>query len=205
MNSPYLDPSPVADSFISHTEALKPCAELPVDKCFTLRATQFHLSLLRELVDADWNVGKVAIVVIKHPEVYEVRRLADGSNVKLFYKNLEPVQFDKACYLKLTKTLCEYLHNDAEDSKKYMMEIKDLTALLVASGVLSFSYLQRRLVNVACFKNNTKGANLALKEAIDQAIKKGILIELNADDVKNKYEINSQLFEIRREILTNEQ
>src|SRR5690349_10795387 len=81
----YVQSSDAAAFYLRHVEAMKAVDKQPEGFSFAVVKIGFSLALLRNLADLA-NVGKKAFVVVEWPEAFEVQRLPDGSNTKLFYR-----------------------------------------------------------------------------------------------------------------------
>jgi len=195
----YVDPSPATSLYRAHREAMEPLPSLPQDKSFCVPMEGLLLPLLRNLA-TDSSVGKKAYVVIPHMEhdVYEIYRLVDGGNIKTFYKTqtkttgakitagCNPVdEIKRVCQTYVTLNHGECLKYDP----KLHVEAK-------RQKIISYTYIQRRLVSAAAFRNSANGATQALKDGVSDLVEEGFLKELTKEESKSNYNTKGKLFEI---------
>lgn len=188
----YMQPSEVANDYLKHVNALKPAEKMPVDSAFSLSKEALKKPLLLDLIDANVNVRKKAVVLIEHDEVFEIRRLPDKCNTKLFYRYLkgDDKKDSKQDSIDTIEKVCsDYLKLDISKVLKYDSNI---TPELKDSGVISHVYIQRRVSSMAVFRKAEEGCKeriiLSIAKLIDKeflatyALSKGIFYQINFTD-----------------------
>ncbi|WZB35717.1 hypothetical protein FtMidnight_37 [Enterobacteria phage FtMidnight] len=191
----WLEPSNVGSEYRAHLAAMEPTSRLPIDKAFGLPAG-FNVGLLREIAE---DVRGRKIVVIEHGEHgFEIRRLPDNANVRLFYKTIGLKQGDKIELGDkkelLEKVLSEFLVEDVEKISAYDPKAVEGRSL----GLITYSYLHRRLANLASFKSADVGATKALKAVIQEAEQAGYLAKLSTEDSKDLLETTAAVYRINK-------
>ena len=84
--SEWLEPSPVGNEFMRHSQAMEPAARVPVHKAFAI-APGFNVGMLRKMAE---SYKPKRIVVIDHEENgFEVRRLGNNADASLFYASIK--------------------------------------------------------------------------------------------------------------------
>ena len=162
----WLDPSPIGGEFSRHEAAMAPCAQVPVHKAFGL-APGFNVGLLRKMAEG-YKPKKIA--VIDHGENgFEIRRLLDSSDLKLFYQNIDKTNSVEATndanaerIETIKKLLKQFFELNDADIAKY--DPKAVAARL--EGCISHSYISRRVTAMSAFRTSDEGATLALKAVI---------------------------------------
>lgn len=190
--------SPLVAGFIQRMQTIvAPLEELEVNKCFALPKGELSFSVIEDFLE-DASKGKRVYVVVEHESGFEVARLPDGSNRKLFYKQTRPVvsvqcghdenEYAAACL----RIVGEYANATFEEVNKY----KSVTKQMKDEGVISHSYIQRRLGAVALFKNSTEGATVAIKRGSAVLVESGKLEEVPDNVAKNVFESSAKLYKI---------
>ena len=191
----WLEPSNVGSEYTNHLAAMEPASRVPVGKAFGLPAG-FNVGLLREIAE---DVKGRKIVVIEHGEHgFEIRRLPDNANTKLFYKSInskpgEEIELDDRKDL-LVKALVKFSTESAKDAAVYDPKAVEGHSL----GLITHSYLHRRLCNLAAFRKDNQGATKALKATIQEAEQAGYLAKLSDEDAKDLLETNAAVYRINK-------
>lgn len=196
----YVEPSNVGELYLKHVEAMKPVESQPIGKSFAIPREDYSLSLLRDLADVS-NVGKRAVVVLEWPEVFEVQRLPDGTNTKLFYrystgnKRGNRVEISEAgeSVDELKRILSDYVNEDFDEAMKYD---KGLSAEAKSEKVVSYAYMQRRCLGLASFKNAPEGATKRFKASIEDLIEEGYISAVPKQVASGTFETNGKLYQI---------
>lgn len=195
----YVEPSNIGEYYLKHVEAMKPTEKQPEGKSFAIPSEGYSLSLLRDLADAA-NVGKKAIVVVEWPEVFEVQRLPDGSNTKLFYRystgnkkgRSEHSELDESIE-EVKRVLNEYIEDDFEAAVKYD---DSLSIEIKKENVVSHSYIQRRCTGLASFRKAPEGSSKRFKATIKSLIEEGILNQVPKQVASGTFETGRTLYQI---------
>lgn len=204
----WMAPSNVGDKYNAHHEALTLCQHVPVGKAFAVTGN-YDLKLLRKIAEL-YKPKK--IVVIQHTETqYEVRRVDGVVDLALFYSTIEPeaskahpgnvtangnegeVARSKELYAKLK----QYFSTAPHELAKYCT----LAHKAVEYNVVSYSYLQRRLNTLACYRKAEGGGSNALKGTIQDFIEAGILTELAGDETEELFSSKAVCYRINRNLL----
>jgi hypothetical protein len=192
----YVAPSNVGEFYLKHVEAMAAMEQQPERTSFGLAREGFSLALLRDLAEA-FNVGKRAHVVIEWPTGFEVQRLPDGSNTKLFYRYLKgeekEVSLNVDASEKLQEVLQSYLKLELDDCLKYDAK---LTKEIKESRIISFAYIQRRLSNVIAFKNSPEGATKKLAACIAELVEQELLVAMPEAVTKEAFGTSAKLYKI---------
>lgn len=196
----YFEPSNIGECYLKHVEAMKPIKDQPQGKSFAINKDDYSLSLLRDIADCS-NVGKKAIVVIEHEEVFEVQRLPDGSNTKLFYRystgkkrgNRVELSECEDSIEEIKRILKEYVEDNLEECIKYD---KNINAEIKAEKIVSYAYVQRRCIGLAAFKKAPEGAAKRFKVAIEELVEEGYLKAVPKMVASGTYETSAKLYQI---------
>jgi len=190
----YVSASNISHFYLSHVNALEPCSELPEGQSFALSLESLSIALLRDIVTDSYNVGKVAIVVIEHPEAIEVQRLPDGTNVKLFYRYLSAASYKATSATDKIKEVCkEYCKGMVETYSTYDSNI---TVAMIEDKIISYVLIQRKLANISIFRNAPEGSTKRFKSTIAELVKQSFLKEVPKQVAVGRYNTKSKLFEI---------
>ncbi len=194
-----MEPSSAAEFFLKPMKALERCTDLECGKSFGIAAKGHSLLLLRDIAADSYSVGKKAFVVINHgTNGYEVQRLPDGCNVKLFYKHLQSsvetekkniIEIDSATS-EIKKKCTEYMEFGIEHAHKYDNTI---SKEMKSSNIVSYAYIQRRISAMAVIRKN--GAN-AITLAIATLVERKELIEIPADVASSRFNKKAKLYQI---------
>ncbi|OHD25430.1 MAG: hypothetical protein A2Y38_12780 [Spirochaetes bacterium GWB1_59_5] len=192
----YVESSNAGEFFMKHVEAMKPTAEQPEGKSFALVKEGFALSVLRDIAES-FNVGKQAFVVIEHFEAFEIRRLVNGTNVKLFYKYLDKNEQSAEKASDSMAALREIIEQFKETSFEQISRYKaGITEEMKAACVISYSYVYKRLSNVASIKHSPNSLTDEIKRLIDCAISDKILSNVPETVAKDVYKTSAKIYQI---------
>ncbi len=185
--SEWLEPSPVGDEFMNHARAMEPASRVPTYKAFAI-APGFNVGMLRKMAEA---YKPKRIVVIDHEQSgFEVRRLGNNDDVSLFYASIR--QNEENGYNLLQKVIDEYKEFDFKQVECY----KAVSEEMKRDGVISYSYLHKRLSKMSAIKNAIEGTTEKIKQLVEEAKTNGILSELPPNLCKEAYETTARLFKI---------
>ena len=185
--SEWLEPSPVGDEFMNHARAMEPASRVPTYKAFAI-APGFNVGMLRKMAEA---YKPKRIVVIDHEQSgFEVRRLGNNDDVSLFYASIR--QNEENGYNLLQKVIDEYKEFDFKQVECY----KAVSEQMKRDGVISYSYLHKRLSKMSAIKNAIEGTTEKIKQLVEEAKTNGILSELPPNLCKEAYETTARLFKI---------
>ena len=185
--SEWLEPSPVGDEFMNHARAMEPASRVPTYKAFAI-APGFNVGMLRKMAEA---YKPKRIVVIDHEQSgFEVRRLGNNDDVSLFYASIR--QNEENGYNLLQKVIDEYKEFDFKQVECY----KAVSEEMKRDGVISYSYLHKRLSKMSAIKNAIEGTTEKIKQLVEEAKTNGILSELPPNLCKEAYKTTARLFKI---------
>ena len=185
--SEWLEPSPVGDEFMNHARAMEPASRVPTYKAFAI-APGFNVGMLRKMAEA---YKPKRIVVIDHEQSgFEVRRLGNNDDVSLFYASIR--QNEENGYNLLQKVIDEYKEFDFKQVECY----KAVSEEMKREGVISYSYLHKRLSKMSAIKNAIEGTTEKIKQLVEEAKTNGILSELPPNLCKEAYKSSARLFKI---------
>jgi hypothetical protein len=188
----WLPPSDVGNEYMQHEQAMLKAAKVPVHKAFAL-APGFNVGMLQKLAD---NYKPKKIVVIEHGENgFEVRRLADSADVKLFYALLNP----KAAIKNYDSTEDVQQSEVLRIIKDYFEAKEDVIAKYDAKGAearrmscITATYIQRRLASTAAFKGNTS----VFKEIYAKLEADGIIKKLSSEESEEFFNSTAVFYRI---------
>ena len=185
--SEWLEPSPVGSEFMAHEAAMEPAARVPVHKAFAI-APGFNVGMLRKMAE---SYKPKRIVVIDHEQSgFEVRRLGNNDDVSLFYASIR--QNEENGYNLLQKVIDEYKEFDFKQVECY----KAVSEEMKRDGVISYSYLHKRLSKMSAIKNAIEGTTEKIKQLVEEAKMNGILSELPPNLCKEAYKSSARLFKM---------
>ena len=185
--SEWLEPSPVGGEFMNHARAMEPASRVPTYKAFAI-APGFNVGMLRKMAEA---YKPKRIVVIDHEQSgFEVRRLGNNDDVSLFYASIR--QNEENGYNLLQKVIDEYKEFDFKQVESY----KAVSEEMKRDGVISYSYLHKRLSKMSAIKNAIEGTTEKIKQLVEEAKTNGILSELPPNLCKEAYKSSARLFKI---------
>lgn len=178
----FIDPSPVGDELMRHYAALEPCERIPVAKSYTLPMAEYKAPLLMGLLKQISKLTRV-LVLIEHAELglFEIRRLPNGYDAGFFYRTINapadtPNNVGNYEEAELREKLLEALKTSfvlSDDETKsydpsFSMQMKN-------ENVVSYTYLHRKLANIAAFRKSKGGATEALKKTLDTLCDEGVV------------------------------
>lgn len=194
----WLDPSPVGNEYTRHEQAMRLCRSVPVDKAFAL-AAGFNVGMLRRIAE---GYKPKKIVVIEHGEQgFEVRRLGDNADTKLFYESIS-----QGCSnAKQTKTkkdeICKVLRSMFEAANEQLLKYDQSAVAAKNAGCASYSYISRRVAALAAFKNDEQGSTNAIKATLDELEGEGIVRKLSEDEAQELFESGALFYRVNRAAL----
>jgi hypothetical protein len=147
----------------------------------------------------DASRGKRRYVVVEHDDCYEMGRLPDGHNRKLYYElNARPVACvtpqcghpDDAerAIAEVKRIVVQYKAASYEQITKY----RSASEKMKAENVVAKSYLHRRLASTTLFYNNGK----RLQDAINALCRSGLLTEVPKQIAKGIYDSTALMYRI---------
>lgn len=92
---------------------------------------------------------------------------------------------------KILQTIKEYIDSDFDKFKSYGSDEK-----MHKSGVIKYSILQRRLVNIATFKNDRRGATVAIKQTIKSLIDEEAIKLVSRVQMLNEFSSEAEAYAI---------
>lgn len=193
----WLPLSGIGGEYMRHEQAMLKSAKVPVHKAFAI-APGFNVGMLQKLAD---NYKPKKIVVIEHGESgFEVRRLADSADVKLFYASLNPQPIAKT-------------YGSTEDTqrnevlrivKDFFQSTDDAISKYDAKGVeakrmscITATYIQRRLCSTAAFKGDSNG----LKNAYSKLEQDGLIKKLSKEETEEFFNSTANFYRVVVEML----
>ena len=183
----WLEPSPVGGEFMRHAQAMEPASRVPTYKAFAI-APGFNVGMLRKMAEA---YKPKRIVVIDHEQSgFEVRRLGNNDDVSLFYASIR--QNEENGYNLLQKVIDEYKEFDFKQVECY----KAVSEEMKRDGVISYSYLHKRLSKMSAIKNAIEGTTEKIKQLVEEAKANGVLSELPPNLCKEAYETSAKIFKV---------
>lgn len=90
----------------------------------------------------------------------------------------------------IVKAIERYPSYSTEQKKQFKVP----ATLLANTNVLPYSYLKRYLIKRSSFKNDRRGAVVALKIALDDMVKTGVLALIPPDQVKQQFQLESPVY-----------
>jgi hypothetical protein len=96
----------------------------------------------------------------------------------------------------VARMMKEYLLKDYETIKKYMV-LATMSQLMHNAKVIPYAYLSKRLVSMACFRNDRQGATVGLKRALQVLIDSDKIREVNKLELINKFGTTQRAFMVR--------
>lgn len=196
----YLPPSNVGAFYAKHVAAMAPCKDQPQGTSFAIPLEGFNCQCLRDIAET-YNVGKLAYVVIEHSTGYEVQRLEDGSNTKLFYRYLIN-EGSKAVHVSTpieVLLLTVEAYGKADSFEAFAKYDANLTHAMKQDNVFPYALMQRKLASNSALKNSRVGATEALKKAFDELVEYGYISDVPTEEAKAKYQTNAKLYRIVKE------
>lgn len=194
----WLEPSPVGSEYTKHEQAMRLCRSVPVDKAFAL-AAGFNVGMLRRIAE---GYKPKKIVVIEHGESgFEVRRLGDNADTKLFYESILPGSTEA----KQTKTkkdeISKVLRSMFEATDEQLTKYDQLAVVAKNAGCASYSYISRRVSALAAFKNDEQGSTNAIKATLDELEGEGLIRKLSDGEAQELFESSAVFYRVNRAAL----
>ena len=201
----FIDHSPVGDEIMRHYAALEPCERIPVAKSFTLPMAEYKAPLLMGLLKQISKLHRV-LVLIEHAELglFEIRRLPNGYDAGFFYRTINapadtPVNVgnyeETELREKLLETITDALVTSNEDGQKYDAKF---SLQMKNENVVTYTYLHRKLANVAVFRKSKGGATEALKKTLDTFCDEGIIECVPTAYVFSAFQVTAKVFRLMK-------
>ena len=201
----FIDPSPVGDELMRHYAALEPCERIPVAKSYTLPMAEYKAPLLMGLLKQISKLNRV-LVLIEHAELglFEIRRLPNGYDAGFFYRTINapadtPVNVGNYEETELREKVLEtlkaslVLSNEATATydANFSLQMKNENAV-------TYSYLHRKLANVAAFRKSKGGATAALKNALDTLCDEGIIERVPPSYAEKAFQVTAKVYRLMK-------
>jgi hypothetical protein len=192
----WLDPSPVGSEYTKHEQAMRLCRSVPVDKAFAL-APGFNVGMLRRIAE---GYKPKKIVVIEHGEAgFEVRRLGDNADTKLFYESIVPASVIEGKQSKNKKEeICRILRSMFEATNEQLLKYDQQALPARNAGCISYTYINRRTAALAAFKNDAQGSTDAIKATLDEMENEGFVRKLSEDESKELFGSSAVFYRVNR-------
>jgi hypothetical protein len=68
------------------------------------------------------------------------------------------------------------------------------TGIMHEAKIIPYNYLQRKLVSMACYRHDKRGATVAIKAAIQTAVDSGIISEVPAPQLRKEFNYNGKAY-----------
>lgn len=194
--SQWLNPSPVGNEFMRHAQAMRLCRSVPVDKAFAL-APGFNVGMLRRIAE---GYKPKKIVVIEHGEAgFEVRRLGDNEDAKLFYESISSLNVVEGKQAKDKKEeICRILRSMFEATDEQILKYDQQALPARNAGCTSYAYINRRTAALAAFKNDAQGSTEAIKATLDEMENEGTIRKLSEDEAKELFGSSAVFYRVNR-------
>ena len=188
----WLEPSGIGAEYMRHEQAMSKAAKVPVHKAFAI-APGYNVGMLQRLAD---NYKPKKIVVIEHAESgFEVRRLADSADVKLFYASLNPQPIAKT-YSSIKDTqrgevlriIKDFFQSTEDAISKYDAKAVEAKRM----SCITASYIQRRLAATAAFKGSTN----SLREIYTKLEEEGFIKKLSKDETEEFFNSTANFYRV---------
>lgn len=192
----WLEPSNVGADYLKHEEAMQLCRKVPVHKAFAL-APGFNVGMLRRIAE---GFKPKKIVVVDHAEFgFEVLRLADSADTKLFYESISKGGVVEKPQLKekkdeVIKVIKRLFEDDLEKISKYDAKADAARQ----AGCVPYTYINRRAGNVAAFRNDGAGQTEALKQTLIEMENEGLLRKLAEDEAQELFKSSAVFYRVNR-------
>ena len=203
--SEFIDPSPVGDELMRHYAALEPCERIPVAKSYTLPMAEYKAPLLMGLLKQISKLNRV-LVLIEHAELglFEIRRLPNGYDAGFFYRTINAPadapsnvgNYDETeIREKLLDAITDALATSTEDGQKYDAKF---SLHMKNENVVTYTYLHRKLANVAAFRKAKGGATEALKKMLDTLCDEGILERVPPAYAEKAFQVTAKVYRLMK-------
>ncbi len=193
----YVERSQAGNFYRKHVDIMAPVSSQPVDRSFAVPKEGLSFSLLKELADS-LSVGKRRIVVIEHEAAYEIQRIPDNYNLRLFYRylnenSMKPFGANSDTMENIKRIAFDYLKSDVDKNLNYD---KNLSLLMQQNNVISYAYLQRRIASLAAFRRAPEGSSMHLKNILGELEKTGFIVKLTKATTDRSYGTSAKLYQI---------
>lgn len=201
----FIDPSPVGDELMRHYAALEPCERIPVAKSYTLPMAEYKAPLLMGLLKQISKLNRV-LVLIEHAELglFEIRRLPNGYDAGFFYHTLKasadaPDNVGNYEEAELREKLLDALKASfvlsGDETKSYD---RNFSLQMKNENVVTYTYLHRKLANVAAFRKAKGGATEALKNALDTLCDEGIIERVPPAYAEKAFQVTAKVYRLMK-------
>ena len=203
--SEFIDPSPVGEELMRHYAALEPCERIPVAKSYTLPMAEYKAPLLMGLLKQISKLNRV-LVLIEHAELglFEIRRLPNGYDAGFFYHTLKASadtsdnvgNYEEAeLREKLLDALKASFVLSGDETKSYD---RNFSLQMKNENVVTYTYLHRKLANVAAFRKAKGGATEALKNALDTLCDEGIIERVPPAYAEKAFQVTAKVYRLMK-------
>lgn len=203
--SEFIDPSPVGDELMRHYAALEPCERIPVAKSYTLPMAEYKAPLLMGLLKQISKLNRV-LVLIEHAELglFEIRRLPNGYDAGFFYRTINapadaPSNVGNHEETELREKLLEAfekgLLSSDDETKSYD---PSFSLQMKNENVVSYTYLHRKLANIAAFRKSKGGATEALKKTLDTLCDEGIIERVPPAYAEKAFQVTAKVYRLMK-------
>ena len=201
----FIDPSPVGDELMRHYAALEPCERIPVAKSFTLPMAEYKAPLLMGLLKQISKLHRV-LVLIEHADLglFEIRRLPNGYDAGFFYHTLKASadtlpnvgNYEEA---ELREKLLDALKGSfvlsSDETKSYD---RNFSLQMKNENAVTYTYLHRKLANVAAFRKANGGATAALKKTLDTLCDEGIIERVPPAYAEKAFQVTAKVYRLMK-------
>ena len=201
----FIDPSPVGDELMRHYAALEPCERIPVAKSYTLPMAEYKAPLLMGLLKQISKLHRV-LVLIEHAELglFEIRRLPNGYDAGFFYHTLKASadtsdnvgNYEEA---ELREKLLDALKGSfvlsSDETKSYD---RNFSLQMKNENAVTYTYLHRKLANVAAFRKAKGGATAALKKTLDTLCDEGIIERVPPAYAEKAFQVTAKVYRLMK-------
>ena len=203
--SEFIDPSPVGEELMRHYAALEPCERIPVAKSYTLPMAEYKAPLLMGLLKQISKLNRV-LVLIEHAELglFEIRRLPNGYDAGFFYHTLKASadtsdnvgNYEEAeLREKLLDALKASFVLSGDETKSYD---RNFSLQMKNENVVTYTYLHRKLANVAAFRKSKGGATVALKKTLDTLCDEGIIERVPPAYAEKAFQVTAKVYRLMK-------
>lgn len=198
----WLEASNVGSEYMRHEQAMQKAARVPVYKAFAI-PEGYNVGMLQKMSE---NFKPKKIVVIEHAGYgFEIRRLADNADVKLFYSSLNTdklitaveISVDEVQKTEALRVVKDFLETDDETISKYDARCVEARK----SSCVTYTFLQRRLAGVAVFRKDEAGSSQKIKEALQTLEDEGTLKRLTEIESQEMFNTAAVVYRINRATL----
>lgn len=201
----FIDPSPVGDELMRHYAALEPCERIPVAKSYTLPMAEYKAPLLMGLLKQISKLNRV-LVLIEHAELglFEIRRLPNGYDAGFFYHTLKasadtPDNVGNYEEAELREKLLDALKASfvlsGDETKSYD---RNFSLQMKNENVVTYTYLHRKLANVAAFRKVKGGATEALKKTLDTLCDEGVVERVPPAYAEKAFQVTAKVYRLMK-------